>query len=111
MRLRAAPHRTAPIVRDLPQHTVVHIDGAIRQWYRVQLPDGTAGFVMGRLTESTEQPVRTARTGAVQLLDRPMATAAPIADLEARPRLAVLGRFGDFLFVSTPDGREGWIQL
>ena len=98
-------------MRDLPQHTVVHIDGAVRDWYRVQLPDGTAGFVNGRLTESTRQPVRMARAGAVQLLDRPMVTAAPIADLEAGPPLPVLGRFGDFLFVRIPDGREGWIQL
>ena len=109
VRLRAAPALTAPIVRDLPQHTVVHIDGAVQDWYRVQLPDGTAGFVSGRLTESTGQPVRTAHAGAVQLLDRPMATAAPIADLEV-PRLPVLGRFDNFLFVRTPDGRESWIQ-
>jgi murein DD-endopeptidase MepM/ murein hydrolase activator NlpD len=110
VRLRAAPAVTAPIVRDLPQHTVVHIDGAVQDWYRVQLPDGTAGFVRGRLTESIGQPVRTAHAGAVQLLDRPMVTAAPIADLEI-PRLPVLGRFDNFLFVRIPDGREGWIQL
>jgi len=111
VRLRSAPALTAPVVRDLPQHTVVHIDGAVRDWYRVQLPDGTAGFVSGRLTESTRRPVRTARTDAAQLLDRPMVTAAPIADLSARAQLPVLGRFDDFLFVKTPDGREGWIQL
>jgi murein DD-endopeptidase MepM/ murein hydrolase activator NlpD/SH3-like domain-containing protein len=111
VRLRAGPSLTAPIVHELPQHTVVGIEGAVQDWYRVQLPDGTAGFVLGRLTESTGQPVRTARAGAVQLLDRPMVTAAPIADLEAQPRLPVLGRFDDFLFVRTPDGREGWIQL
>jgi SH3-like domain-containing protein len=110
VRLRAGPALTAPILRELPRHTVVQIDGAVRDWYRVQLPDGTAGFVSERLTESTAQPLRTARAGAVQLLDRPMVTAAPIADLEARPRLPVLGRFDDFLFVRTPDGREGWIQ-
>jgi len=62
------------------------------------------------MTESTGQPVRTARPGAVQLLDRPMVAAAPIEDLEAQPRLPVLGRFDDFLFVRTPGGREGWIH-
>jgi hypothetical protein len=77
----------------------------------VQLPDGTAGFVSGRLTESIGQPVRIARAGAVQLLDRPMLTAAPVADLEAGRGLPVLGRFDEFLFVRTPDGHEGWIQL
>jgi murein DD-endopeptidase MepM/ murein hydrolase activator NlpD len=111
LRLRAAPALDSPIVRDLPQHTVVHVTGAVRDWYRVQLPDDTAGFVSGRLTESTDRPVRTARVGAAQLLDRPMVTAAPIAELEAQARLPVLGRFDDFLFVRIPDGREGWIQL
>jgi len=110
-RLRAAPGLAASIVRDLPQHTVVRIDGAVRDWYRVQLPDGTGGFVNGQLTESTGRPVRTARAGAVQLLNRPMVSAAPIADLEPGPRLPVLGRFGDFLFVRIADGREGWIQM
>ena len=111
VRLRAGPALTAPIVHDLPHDTVVRIEGAVQDWYRVQLPDGTPGFVSERLTKSTDQPVRTLRTGAVQLLDHPTATAAPIADLEAQRLLPVLGRFDDFLFVRTPDGREGWIQL
>jgi peptidoglycan LD-endopeptidase LytH len=109
VRLRAGPALTAPMVRDLPHHTVVAIEGAVRDWYRVQLPDGTSGFVSGRLTESTGQPVYTARAGAIQLLDRPMANAAPIANVDTASRLAVLGRFGDFLLVRAPDGREGWI--
>lgn len=56
VRLRAAPALTAPVVQDLPQHTVVRVEGAIQEWYRVRLPDDTAGFVSGRLTESTGQP-------------------------------------------------------
>jgi SH3-like domain-containing protein len=107
--LHAGPAVATPIVRDLPPHTVVRIEGAVRNWYRVVLPDGTPGFVSERLTRSTRQPVRMARAAAVQLLDRPMATAAPIADIDPASRLPVLGRFGDFLFVRAPDGREGWI--
>src|SRR5687768_16629942 len=99
--------RLSAICRSTPLYTSM---ARYRYWYRVQLPDGTAGIVSGRLTESTGQPVRTAHAGAVLLLDRPMVTAAPIADLEV-PRLPVLGRFDNFLFVRTPDGREGWILL
>jgi murein DD-endopeptidase MepM/ murein hydrolase activator NlpD/SH3-like domain-containing protein len=111
VRLRAAPALAASTVRDLPQHTVVRIEGAVRDWYRVQLPDGSRGFVNGRLTESIGRPVRIARAGAVRLLNRPMANAAPIADLEPGTRLPVLGRFGDFLYLKTADGHEGWIQM
>jgi murein DD-endopeptidase MepM/ murein hydrolase activator NlpD len=111
VRLRAAPALTASIVRDLPQHTVAYIAGAVGDWYRVQLPDGTGGFVSGRLTESTVQPVGTTRVGAVRLLDRPTVTAVPVEDLKAQERLPVFGRFNDFLFVRTSDGLEGWIQM
>jgi hypothetical protein len=111
VQLRRAAALTAPPVRDLPQHTLVYIEGAVRDWYRVQLPDSTAGFVRARLTEATRLPVRTTRAGPLPLLDRPLMNAAPIADLEARSRLSVLGRFDDFVFVRAPDGREGWVLL
>lgn len=97
------------IDEDLPRHTVVRVEGAIRDWYRVQVPDGTSGFVSERLTQSTRQPLRTARASAKELLDRPIATAAPIANLDSTLRLPVLGRFHEFLLVRIPDGREGWI--
>lgn len=109
VQLRAAPAVTAPVVHDLPRHTVVRVEGAIRDWYRVQLPDGTSGFVSERLTQSTRQPLRTARASAKELLDRPIATAAPIATLDSTLRLPVLGRFDEFLLVRIADGREGWI--
>jgi hypothetical protein len=114
VRLRAAPAPTAAIVQDLPQHTVVRVDGAVRDWYRVQLPDRTVGFVSARLTESIDEPVGTRTVPAAAptpLLDRPIVTAAPIAALAVRSRVPVFGRFGEFLFVRTPEGREGWIQI
>jgi murein DD-endopeptidase MepM/ murein hydrolase activator NlpD/SH3-like domain-containing protein len=109
VRLRAGPDLTAPVVHELPPHTVVRIEGAVRDWYRVRLPDGASGFLSEGLTRSIREPVRTARAGTAQLLDRPVATAAPVADVEASWRLPVLGRFNDFLLVRTPDGTEGWI--
>jgi hypothetical protein len=75
----------------------------------VQLPDGASGFVSEGLTRPTREPVRTIRRGSAQLLDRPVAAAALIANVETSSRLAVLGRFNDFLLVRTPDGTEGWI--
>jgi hypothetical protein len=50
---------SADVMRDLPRHTVVQVTGGIRDWYRVRLPDGTSGFVSGRLTESVSTAVRT----------------------------------------------------
>jgi len=110
-RLRAAPAPTASIVRDLPQHTVAFVEGAVRDWYRVRLPDGTAGFLSGQLTESTVEPLRTVRAGGAQLLERPNASAVSIETLSTKRGLPVFGRFGDFFLVRTPGGVEGWIHL
>jgi len=63
----------------------------------------------GPFCRHCRRPLRTARASAKELLDRPIATAAPIANLDSTLRLPVLGRFDEFLLVRIPDGREGWI--
>jgi murein DD-endopeptidase MepM/ murein hydrolase activator NlpD len=109
IRLRTSPRPTADVRRELPRHTVVHVTGGMRDWYRVRLPDGTSGFVSGQLTESLGTPVQTRTVADIALLDRPFAGAAPIAALMPRVRLDILGRFGAFSYVRTPDGTVGWI--
>jgi|SRR5687767_12109337 len=108
---RASHEATSgPVSTRICHATRLSASRAIRDWYRVQVPDGTSGFVSERLTQSTRQPLRTARASAKELLDRPIATAAPIfANLDSTLRLPVLGRFDEFLLVRIPDGREGWI--
>src|SRR5690606_28820382 len=49
IRLRAAPAEEAPALLELPQHTAMRVLAGTGAWYRVRLPDGTVGFVVGRL--------------------------------------------------------------
>ena len=51
VRLRASPERNASIVSQLEQGTVVRLVGAVQEWRRVRLADGTAGFVANWLLE------------------------------------------------------------
>ena len=49
--LRAAPERSAPVVSQLGQGTVVRLVGAVQEWRRIRLADGTAGFVANWVLE------------------------------------------------------------
>jgi murein DD-endopeptidase MepM/ murein hydrolase activator NlpD len=98
---------TSSVVAELPRHTAFRVEGAVRDDYRVRLPDQTHGFLAARSTESISRPVRTARADTV--LDRPAPTAVAMYTFPEDASLPVLGRFGDFLYVQTPQGRPGWI--
>jgi murein DD-endopeptidase MepM/ murein hydrolase activator NlpD len=108
--LRDGPTVGANILADLPRHTAVKVTGGVGSWYRVKLPDGTGGFVVGDLTERVGEPLwleTVAETRSIQAAPLP---GAPVMDqLPDGTDLPVLGTFGDFLYVRGPSGRAGWV--
>ncbi len=55
IRLREGPGRRRQVTRDLTRYTPLLVVAAAGSWYRVELPDGTSGFVAARLTEAVGQ--------------------------------------------------------
>lgn len=53
VRLRSAPSRSAKVVAELPADQPFRVLAAAGEWYRVRLPDGSQGYVAGRLAEDT----------------------------------------------------------
>lgn len=109
-RLRRTPEERGEILGELPRHTPLRVLAGSGAWYRVRLPDGAHGYVAARLTESLGAPLatRVAREGeAVQAF--PVASAPAVASLPEGLSLPVLGRFGGFVLVETPEGRRGWL--
>lgn len=105
-----APSRRADVVGAVARHTPLYVRGASSRWYRVDLPDGTRGYVAGAATE-TATPLRSeAVVNAMRLLDRPQLASDVIEHLEAGVEVPVLGAFGDFLYVRTPAGLNGWLS-
>jgi murein DD-endopeptidase MepM/ murein hydrolase activator NlpD len=109
-RLRAGSATTAAILMELPRHTVLRLEAATANWYRVALPDGTRGFVIARATQPLDSPIRrhSPRT-ATLVRQRPAPTATPIDDIEPGARVPVLGEYENYLLIRTPEGREGWV--
>ncbi len=111
-RVRALPTTRSRVVAELPLHTPLHIVAGSGGWYRVNLPDGSGGFVAAQLTESAGQPIQSAviADGGV-LLSQPQYAADEIEGLAAGLEVSVLGRYGEFILVQSPSGIAGWLSL
>ncbi len=110
VRLRRAPSTRGLVLGELERYTPLKVAAAAGPWYRVETPDGVAGFVAGRLTESTDQPLgSTVADSPISLRTSPGRNAPALEVLAPGERVAVLGSFGNFLFVQSPAGNRGWM--
>lgn len=111
LRLRTAPENGADVVRELDRHTAFRIVGAAGDWYRVALPDGTAGYLSARLAEDVDAALsETVAATDLQARSRPADGAPLVRVVAAGSSLDVLGRFDDFLFVREPSGGTAWVR-
>ena len=91
--------------------TPLQIDAASGGWFRVRLPDGTAGYVASRFVESTRRAVRQATVSSgTPLRDRPADDAGVIATAPGGA-LPVIGEFADYALVDAGEGRTAWVPL
>jgi murein DD-endopeptidase MepM/ murein hydrolase activator NlpD len=105
----AAPETGAATLTTIPAATPLRIDAAAAGWFRVRLPDGTAGYVASRFVESTRTAVgRTDVASGTPLRDRPASDAAVIATAPGGV-LSVFGEFADYALVETADRRTAWV--
>jgi len=109
--LLASLDREPPMLTTVDAGTPLQIDGAAGSWFRVRLPDGTAGYVASRLVESTRKAVRHATVSSgTPLRDRPAPDASIIATAPGGA-LPVIGQFADYALVDTGEGRTAWVPV
>lgn len=112
VRFRAVPSTATGAVAELARHTALRVLAATGSWYRVSLPDGSGGFVAARFTEPVERPVRIALLDTGSLVrEWPAPSAAAVDSVTSGDQVPVLGIFGSFAFVATPNGRTGWLAV
>jgi len=108
--LRDRPGADGGVLAELPAHTPIRLLGGVDEWFRVRVPDGSVGFVAGRLTEEMGEPLWLERVARGQALQSDPQAGAPIMDrVTDEAELPVLGTFGEFLYVEGPGGRAGWM--
>ena len=117
----ARSRRNAPVVASIEPNastlttlvaaTPLQIDGAVASWFRVRLPDGTAGYVASRFVERAGRAVgKTTVATGTPLRDRPNADAAVITTSPGGT-LPVLGEFDGYELVETGEGKTAWVPV
>ena len=105
----ASPESHAVALTTVPPETPLQVDAATGTWFRVRLPDGTAGYIASRFVESTRRAVGRADVATgTPLRDRPAANAAIIATAPGGV-LPVIGEFADYALVETAGGLTAWV--
>ncbi len=104
------PSRVPGPRRTIARGTPMRVRGATGALVRVDLPDGTRGFVSVREVEPAATQRREQLASGAALRERPEAAASVIAIVDSAT-VSVLGRYGDFALVRTDSGRAGWVEL
>jgi murein DD-endopeptidase MepM/ murein hydrolase activator NlpD len=96
----------------LSRYTLLAVDGASAEFYRVRLPDGRTGYVSRKSVESLEEPLGTDfLENEVVLFDEPDPEASVITQVAVGEALEIYGGFNDYLFVRNAIGVPGWISI
>ncbi len=107
--VHTSPDKQSARLVSPPVGTLLQLQSATGDWYKVRLPDGREGFVAGNAVKSIATPLRAHKTDSTQrLLDKPDILAASKAIIAKEKTVQVLGVFNDYYYVSADD-TKGWI--
>ncbi|MFD2164285.1 peptidoglycan DD-metalloendopeptidase family protein [Paradesertivirga mongoliensis] len=97
-------------ITNLAINTLLTIQSATTNFYRISLPDGRFGFIPGSSVNTTLKPLKQLKLSANQpLLDQPDKSAARKTHLTEGSTVSILGNFGEFMFVEAGQA-SGWIS-
>ncbi|MBC7851557.1 MAG: M23 family metallopeptidase [Chitinophagaceae bacterium] len=91
-----------------PNGTALLTTAVTGKWFKVQLPNGSEGFIAG--TQTSKLPLTTIKLGHTQkLLSAPDSTSAGKLILAAGTSVTVRGLFNDYYFVKH-ENIDGWLS-
>jgi SH3-like domain-containing protein len=92
--------------------TIIRVKAAALNNYRVELPDGTSGYLQASNISSIAKPLLQHKINSKhpQLYNRPDSSAAVKMNLKAGQTVNVLGNFGNYELVLGQNEEMGWIK-
>ena len=107
--LKSGPSAKLPDRGRLKRNTYVTVIGQSHHWYRISLPDKVEGFLpKNQLTELSEGAAITLDSASV-LFSAGHARALPVDTLSENTPIHLLAHYGDYRFVTTEQGKAGWL--
>ncbi|WP_145859882.1 M23 family metallopeptidase [Pedobacter suwonensis] len=106
----SSPDRKANVLISLNTGTILLANAATGNYYQVELPDGSIGFIQSNSLEQAIEPLKKLRINLFQqeVYDRPDSLAALKTTLKEGQRVNLLGAFGKYQLVNA-DTETGWI--
>lgn len=108
-KLLSAPSATADIIREVPADTPVRRLAASGEWHRVQLPDGTEGFVLHTHSQSSHLALGTITLTQNQFLFDQVLEGIHSDSLPAGSKVDLLAQTASHQYIRTADGRLGYL--
>ena len=93
----------------LDQHTLMQVEAATGDWYKVNLPDGRQGLVKSSEADAATELRKLTMKGGQPLFEAPDTLAARKIILKAGDVVSVLAAFNEYYFVRTQADINGWI--
>src|SRR5690606_37547879 len=94
VRIRRTPGTRSTIIEEVSSGTPLRVMAGTGEWLRIRLPDGQEGFILGRLTQPAEQPLRTATAGRTEpLTSYPLTGSSVIGAVGSGDGLEVLAQY------------------
>ncbi len=95
---------------NLQNGTIVKVVAAAGSTYRVELPDGTQGYIPSKQLASTASRIKTLKLSgmSIPVFDKPDSSAAVKVTLQSGETVNLIGRFGVYDMISTTKNK-GWI--
>lgn len=110
--LRSGAGIRAPEIGHLERESIGTVTGVAGSWLRLQLPDGTSGYLDNNAAGAATSSLRQRRVqAATTLRDHPTATAPALLTFDEATAVQVLGLFQNFELVRTANDLEGWIAV
>ena len=107
----SAASRSLKIAR-LNPYTVLKIQAAAGNTYRVLLPDGLSGYVLSRNIESITQSLETQQADlSHEVREAPMANAVVVEKINGGEEFVVLGHYDGYMLVRTHKENMGWLMI
>lgn len=108
--VRSSPSGAADLETEVGRHTPFRVMAGAGSWYRVQLPDGSGGYLRASVAEPLTHLAELVVEVSASVQAGPSMSAPVLGGVEAGTALPVLGTFGGYDYVVAPDGRRGWIS-
>ena len=110
LNLRGGPHRSADVIVQLPEGSILRAVARRGDWLRVRTPDNGGGWIHADYQRELEVLEDWRADGVTWLLDSVGPDARAVAVVSAEQTLKLLGRHGPHLLVRADDPRaSGWI--